>query len=433
MSKQFPNFKNEMDQISVPVDKLDAIIAQTVKETKLKKSKKRVVLYTVNAAVVGFSLFIGSAMVSPAMAKVASNIPVVGTFFNDVGDEGLKIAGQKGLTQVVDQSAKDNGITLTMNEIFYDGTRLTLGYTQESILPLGELERPVITVDGREINFSSGYSGEFITPQKYKGVIDIRPTEELPENFDMKIRIDAVGLVPGDWSFQFPVKQSNEVKVIRTSEVKKLDGVEISMNSLKIGPAGTDLNVKVIADPEKLNPYSLGFYLIDDKGKVMNFLQGSGSGEKVNGKEHVILQNLYEPLEEAVHKVKVIPYYLSLPEGGLQEEIMNLDDVELPFIMSQGDFGDVVINDIQYKENSTVVYFDIESQAIINENASENSIHLVDANGKNLRLDEKPFAERIKGNSFKQEFATGKKEGLKLKTYKMPLPVLYEEFEIVIP
>lgn len=433
MSNQFPNLKNEMDQISVPVDKLDAIIAQTVKETKMKKPKKRVVLYTVSAAVVGFGLFIGSAMISPAMAKVASNIPVVGTFFNDVGDEGLKIAGVKGLTQVVDKTAKDNGITLTINEVFYDGTRLTLGYTQESILPLGELERPVIKVDGREINFSSGYSGEFKTPQKYKGVIDIRPTEELPENFDMKIQIDAVGLVPGDWSFQFPVKQSNEVKVIRTSEIKKLDGVEISMNSLKIGPAGTDLTVKVISDPEKLDPYSLGFYLIDDKGKVMNFLQGSGSGETVNGKEHAILQNLYEPLEEGVRKVKVIPYDLTFLEGGQQEEIVKLDKVELPFTITQGDFGEVVINDIQYKENRTVVYFDIESEAIINENALENQIYLVDANGKNLGLDEKPFAERIKGKSFKQEFATGKKEGLMLKTYKMPLPVLYEEFEIEIP
>ncbi|MBT2682335.1 DUF4179 domain-containing protein [Bacillus sp. ISL-37] len=433
MSDQFPDIKNEMNQISVPVDKLDAIIAQTVSETKVKKSKKRVVIYSMNVAIIGFSLFIGSAMVSPAMAKVASNIPVVGTFFNDIGDEGLRIAGQKGLTQVVDQTAKDNGITLTINEVFYDGTRLTLGYTQESLLPLGELERPVIKVDGKEINFSSGYSGEFLTPQKYKGVIDITPTEELPEEFEMEVRIDAVGLVPGNWSFKFPVKQSNEVTVIRPSMVNQVDGAEISLSSLKIGPAGTDLNIKVIADPEKLDPYSLGFYLLDDKGKVINFLQGSGSGETVDGKEHVTLQSLYEPLEDGARKVKIIPYDLTLPNDGLQEVIVNLDKVKLPFTMSQGDYGNVVVNDIEYKENRTVIYFDIESDGIIDDRASENPIWLFDADGKNMSLDEKPFAERIKGNSFKQEFATGKAEGLKLKTNKMPKPVLYEEFVIEIP
>lgn len=433
MSNQFPDLKSEIDQISVPVDKLDAIIAQTVSETKTKKPKKRVVLYAMTAAAAGFGLFIGSAMVSPALAKVAANIPVVSTFFNDVGDEGLKIAGQKGLTQVVDQTAKDNGITLTINEVFYDGTRLTLGYTQESLLPLGELERPAIEVDGTEINFSSAYSGDYITPQKYKGVVDITPTEELPEEFEMKVRIDAVGLVPGNWSFKFPVKQSNEVTVIRPSQVKKFDGVEISVNSLKIGPAGTDLNVKVIADPEKLDPYSLRFYLIDDNGKFMTILKGSGHGDTVDGKEQANLQSLYEPLDERVRRVKIIPYDLSFPVEGFKEETVILDKIELPYRMSQGDFGDVVINDIQYKENRTVVYFDIESESIINDHASEKPIYLEDANGKNLVLEDKPYAERIKGNSFKQEFATGKKEGLKLKTYKMPMPVLYEEFVIEIP
>lgn len=341
MSSQFPDIKNEMDQIPVPIEKLDNIIAQTVSGTKIKKPKKRIVWYTMTAAVVGFSLFIGSAMVSPAMAKVAANIPVVGNFFNDVGDEGLQIAGQKGLTQIVDQTAKDNGITLTINEVFYDGTRLTLGYTQESLLPLGELERPVIKADGAEINFSSGYSGEYVTPQKYRGVVDITPTEELPEQFEMKIQFDAIGLVPGNWTFQFPVRQSNEVKVIRLDEDIKIEGAELNFNSLKIGPAGTVLNMEVISDSGLLDPHSLEFYLIDDKGNVVNFLNGRVQGESVDGKEYASLQRLYEPLDESVRSVKVIPFRTEFPKGNLKEESVKLDHIELPFTMSQGDFGGI--------------------------------------------------------------------------------------------
>lgn len=433
MSNQFPDLKSEMDQISVPVEKLDAIIAKTVNDTKVKKPKKRVIFYSMSAAVVGFGLFVGSAMVSPAMAKVASNIPVVGTFFNDVGDEGLKIAGKKGLTQVIDQTAKDNGITLTINEVFYDGTRLTLGYTQESLLPLGELERPAIKVDGKEINFSSGYSGEYVTPQRYKGVVDITPTEELPEEFEMNVRIDAVGLVPGYWSYQFSVRQSNDVTVIRPTVIKKLEGAEISVNSLKIGPAGTDLNVKVIAEPGKMDPYSLDFHLIDDKGNVINPLKGSGYGDTVAGKEHATLQRLYEPLDEGVRSVKVIPYVLTFPQGDLKEESVSLDGIELPFTMSQGEFGDLIITDIKYSENRTVVYFEVKSEAVIDNRTSVNPVWIEDENGKRLIVDEKPFAERIKDNRFKQEFKTGKKKGLKLKTHHQPMPEIFEGFEIEIP
>ncbi|MBT2663420.1 DUF4179 domain-containing protein [Bacillus sp. ISL-45] len=433
MSRQFPDLKNEMDQISVPVEKLDNIIEQTVSETKMKKPKKRIVWYSMSAAVVGFGLFIGSAMVSPAMAKVASNIPVVGTFFNDIGDEGLKIAGQNGLTQVVDQTAKDNGITLTINEVFYDGTRLTLGYTQESLLPLGELERPVIKADGKDINFSSGFSGEFITPQKYKGVVEITPTEELPEQFDMKVQFDAVGLVPGIWSFQFPVRQSNEVKVIRLSEVLKLKGAELNVDSLKVGPAGTVLNMNVIADSGLFDPHNLEFYLIDDKGSVINFLNGRVNGETVDGKEYAALQRLYEPLDDRVRRVKVIPYRIEFPLEDLKEESVKLDNIQLPFTMSQGEFGEIIITDIDYTDNRTIVYYDVKSEALLDNYASMNPLWIEDSNGKKLILDEKPFAERIKDQSFKKEFDTGKKKGLTLKTRHQPLPEMFEGFEIEIP
>lgn len=402
--------------------------------TRIKKgSVIRKLAYSSIALVILFSLFIGLAS-SPAMAKVASHIPIIGTFFNDASDEGLKIAGKKGLTQIVDQFSRDNGITLTMNEIFYDGTRLTFGYTQESLFAIGELERPTIEVNGKEINFSSSTSGDFVTPQKYKGLMDINPTEELPEEFDIKIRIDAVGLIPGKWEFEFPVKQSNDVTVIRPQEVKMIEQAQVQIASLKLGPAGTDLAVKVTADEEnnKLDPYKLNFYIIDEIGNVLDTVSGSGYGDKENGKEKATLDFLYTPLKEGTKKVRIIPYSIHMSEG--REEVsIQLDDQSLPFMLDQGDFGKVLITDITYLEDKMIVHFDIQSDAIVDNKLLRNPIWLEDANGKNLMVEDNPFAERIKGNSFKQEFATGEKEGLQLKTDKLPKPTMYEEFEIEIP
>ncbi|WP_375090926.1 DUF4179 domain-containing protein [Peribacillus sp. RS7] len=434
-SNQWPDLKKEMDKVSVPMDKLDSIITNTINGNRRKMSKKKVVFYSLSAAVLGLGVFIGSASVSPAMAKIASNIPIIGTFFNDSLDEGLRIAGKNGLAQVVNQSSKDNGITLTINEIFYDGTRLTFGFTQESLFADGQIEHPTIEVNGKEINFSSGYSGDFVTPQKYKGTMDITPTEELPEEFDMQMRIDAVGLIPGKWEFNFPVKQSNEVTVIRPQEVKTIEGAEIEISSLKVGPAGTVLNVKVVKDEgnNKLDPYSLNFYVIDDIGNVLDSITGSGSGEIENGKEIAKLNFLYSPLKEDSKKVRVVPYTIPMSEKGLEEVSLPLDEQTLPFIVDQGDFGKVLVTKIIHQQDKTVMYFDLQSDAIVGNKLSRNSLWLEDANGKSLLLEDNPLAERIEGNTFKQEFAASKNKGLQIKTYKFPKPIMYEEFKIDIP
>lgn len=405
-----------------------------MKENRRKKSKRKVGLYSVSAAVVGFGLFKGSAIVSPAMAKMASQIPLVGTLFNESADEGLRIAGQKGLTQVVDQSSKDNGITLTINEVFYDGTRLTIGYTQESLFAIGELERPTIEVNEKEINFSSAYSGDFITPQKYKGVIDITPTEELPEQFQMKIRIDAVGVIPGKWEFDFPMKQSSKVKVVRPNEMKLISDAEVTIESLKLGPAGTDLTVGILADKnnQMVDPYSLNFYVVDENGDVLDSVTGSGSGETVDGKEQARLQFLYSPIKEGVEKVRIIPYVIPTSENGYEKTSAKIDGAKLPITLDQGESGKILVTDIQYVKDKTIVKFEVQSDAIIDNHASRNGIWLEDANGKPLMSKDKPFAERIEGNHFQQEFAAGEKKGLQLKTNKMPKPIMFEEFKIDI-
>lgn len=433
MSSQFPEIKNEMDKISVPTEKLDRIIETTVKENKRKKSKKKIAFYSASAAVVGFGLFISSAILSPTMAKVASHIPVVGTFFNDVDDEGLRIAGQKGLTQVVDQSSKDNGITLTINEIFYDGTRFTFGYTHESLFALGEIERPTIEVNGKEINFSSGYSGEFVTPQKFKGIIDITPAEELPVEFDLKMRIDAVGLIPGKWEFSFPVKQSNEVTVIKSQDVKIINDAEVHVDSLKIGPAGTDLSVKVNSKLGSPMLNMLQFYIIDEKGRVLDAVSGSGYGDTENGKEKMTFNYLYSPLKEGTKKLRIIPYTIPMNKDGFKEVVVKLNGQSLPIILDQGDFGKILITEIKYSKDKMIVNYEVQSDAIIDNHSSFNPFWVEDTNGKRLLSKDNPFPERIEGNRFKQEFGTEEKKGLQLKTFKYPKPIMYEEFELEIP
>jgi hypothetical protein len=436
MNSEFPQFKDEMKKISVPEDELDQIISKAVRKTRTKGTLRRKAFYTTSAAAAGFVLFISSAIYSPAIAKIASEIPVVGTFFSGSGDEGLEIAGAKGLTQTVGKSSTDKGITLTINEVFYDGTRLALGFTHESLLAIGEMERPAIYVDGKEINFSSGSSGKFVTPAKYQGILDINPTEELPEEFTMKFSVDAVGLMPGKWEFEFPVKQSGEVTVIRPNETQNINGLEVNVNSVKLGPAGTDLSVSLTAYPEqtKLDPYTdLHFNIVDDQGFALRQLSGSGHGETVDGKEKATLSMLFSPVKEGTKSLRIIPYKLPAQHSAPEEVMIPLNEGSLPAILEQGGGDKITVTDIERTKKSTTLFFRVDSKFAYDDQLTKNPTILETAAGENLTIDKAPFAERVEGNLYKQVFkATGSKE-LIFKAFVMPEPEMFEAFTVELP
>nr|WP_304216467.1 DUF4179 domain-containing protein [Fredinandcohnia onubensis] len=436
MSKHFPEFNKELENIHVPVEKLDTIIQQTINENrKQKPRRKKMVLTTIGSVAAAFILFLGSATLSPTLAKVASEIPLVGTFFNESGDEGLQIAGKSGLTQVINQKTKDNGVTLTMNEIFYDGTRLTFGLTHESLLAIGDIERPTILVNGKEINFSSGSSGKYITPSKYEAIMNISPTEELPEEFDMKIIIDAVGLMPGNWEFEFPVKQSNEVTVIRPNTTNVIYDAKVTIESVKLGPAGTDLAIQIQSDPNntKIDPYmDLKFAMIDDQGRVLRTLTGSAYGDTIDGIEVANHRYLYTPMKEEAKSLTILPYKIPNQSEAVEELSVSLNKT-LPLEIDQGEVGKITVTDVEFLEDKTVVYFELKSDFPFDDNLTMNRTWLESKDGKDLSFPENPLAVRMNGNSFKQEFKATRDRDVEFKALKIPSPIVFEAFEITLP
>ncbi|WP_445505990.1 DUF4030 domain-containing protein [Niallia sp. 03190] len=76
------NVKKEIDNIKIPEDKLNQVMKNAIKTGKRnQRNLPKKVFYISSAAVLLFSLFIGSAFVSPVMAKVAAKIPYLGQIF----------------------------------------------------------------------------------------------------------------------------------------------------------------------------------------------------------------------------------------------------------------------------------------------------------------------------------------------------------------
>jgi len=95
--------KSEIDKIKVPEDKLNFAVQKGIekgKKQKIKPSKNKTAMYVSAAAILFFSVFIGSAFVFAPVGTVASKIPYLGAVFqsDEVSDVIMKNLEEKGYT-----------------------------------------------------------------------------------------------------------------------------------------------------------------------------------------------------------------------------------------------------------------------------------------------------------------------------------------------
>ncbi|MFJ7931241.1 DUF4179 domain-containing protein [Peribacillus sp. NPDC096448] len=440
MNNQIPGIKEAIEKIEVPIDKLDKTIDVAIKRAKTKHKKPKRKFYPfIGVASLATCVLIGSAFVSPAMAKVLSSIPVLNSVFEFVGDRGLEIASQKGLSEKIEKTVTDKNISLTIKDIFFDGTRLSISYIQE--FPnkwddLGELE---LKVNGKEINFGDGRTGEFLSDNQYAGVINIEPTEELPDSFDLSIGLNNIGKVKGNWNFEIPVtKSKEEVKTIQSNKTMGYKDTKMTVKTVKIGPAGIKLSVDLTSstgeNPEMIDDSHLQFNLLNDKGESLTQSGGSGSGNDKGGKLVMNMEYRFSPLEENSEFLTISPFLIPITneQSSRIEQPLHLN--KLPIILNQGKMGKIIVTDVKYQKDKTLLYFEVDSDFPYDGHFNFNTLWLEDKTGKNLTSDSKGYPERIKQNTYVQEFKhINKNEPLKVVTIKMPNLEVLKEMEIKIP
>ena len=318
MTDKIPSFKEEIDEIHVPIDKLDAIILKTVQENNppKKQSIRKKLLYSTAAAVVAIGLLIGSATVSPVMATIVSQIPIIGSIFSTSGEHGLERVRELGLTQVVGQSKTVNGITITIDEVFYDGTRVTVGYSQESEEPLDNLYiRPNFKVDGERM--VTGTRVREVTPTFWTNVISIEPYRMvLPKSFDLGMNFE--GENGEEWHFSTPVEEQPGVQKVTINYSQQTEGIDLLVEDIKIGRSGIILRYEVASEKHQDLTTLVEFRVVDSLGNEL----GMSGGGKENGDEggffeegRVYGTRLFDSVDEHDKELTIIPY-LQIPKQG---------------------------------------------------------------------------------------------------------------------
>ncbi|MED1865859.1 DUF4030 domain-containing protein [Fictibacillus nanhaiensis] len=125
MEDKFKKLRGSMTATVLNDIMFDKTLEQKIQyriQTQSFKKKKNKFIYYISASVLLFALFIGSAFVSPAMAKVASKLPYLGQFFEskdivmvmseeflekgyNVGSVGVSYQGKKEVLIVIEGSA----------------------------------------------------------------------------------------------------------------------------------------------------------------------------------------------------------------------------------------------------------------------------------------------------------------------------------------
>lgn len=312
MTDKIQLFKEEINNISVPTEKLDAIISNTFQENrkKRKKSIRNKILYSVGTAAVTFILLAGSATVSPVMANIASKIPIIGSVFSESGDRGLEQVNQQGLTNVLGTTKSVGQTSITLDEVFYDETRLSIGFSMTSDEPIGDFylaAGPDITIDGKVFSNASSYQETEISPTQRTGIINIDSYDDLPETFSLGVNF--IGEDGKQWDFSTPVSKKSIVESISINHTQDVKGIELTVSDLKVSPAGLQFNFSANSGIMNIIPNAyLDFKVIDGKGNELVSHSGTSKMQKIDGKEYYFGERLIEPTESNVKKLTVTPY-----------------------------------------------------------------------------------------------------------------------------
>ena len=436
MNNDFPEVKKTIEKIEVPYDKLDQTIDTAIKKGKDKRviPKKRFPR-VVAVASLAVCVVISSAFVSPAAAKMLSSIPLLNSVFEFAGDRGLQIASQRGLSKKIDQTVVDQNISLTIQDVFYDGTRLSISYVQETVGMLGEL---TLKVDGKEINFGDGRTGEKLPNDQYAGVLDIRTTEELPESFKLSIGVKEIGDVKGEWNFDVPVETSvEEIKTISPMKTMVFGDTTITVKSVHIGPAGVKLLVDVTRPREEMLGTEGSLFemnVLTDQGESLTHMSGSGSGDEKDGKSVMHMEYRYAPLEESTEFLTVSPYFIHITSEDRLRIEQPLQRSELPITLDQGEMGKIIVTDVQYEADKTLLHFTVESDFPYDGHLNLNGLWIEDVAGNDLTSNAKGYPERIAPNMYVQEFQpTSESTPLTVVTLEMLRLEVVEELQVKIP
>lgn len=411
----------------------------TLPKRKSLRIRKPLLIASVTLLITGG--IIGSGFVSPTMAEALKTMPMLGKIFNSLGDEGVQNANRKGFTSSVKQSATDQGITLTISEALYDGTRISLGIIEEtkgSLPPLSNREQRYKSSSYQDKQGTNWWvNNENVTHVDAKqniGVLNLQPVDDIQQSdsFTLHFEVRQIGTIKGKWAFTIPIKKTDpNVKKLTPMITKNMNNTSLTLTSAAVSSRGTEIKLRTTEPDNENTAFNMSYQIMDEHGFPLAFLSGSG-GTGISTKGDRIAMDytfFYTPVRENAKSLIIKPFTGGNSFGEAFAEINRL-----PLTIKQGDIGSITVKKVEFLTNKTILHYDVTGNSPYNQ---AGPVWLVQGgksgkkyNGNGGKL------TGVKGNtySFIQEYPALKKdEDIQVLTYKMHDVKFYKDLEIKLP
>ncbi|GED59301.1 DUF4179 domain-containing protein [Brevibacillus formosus] len=275
-------------------------------------------IFIASAGAASFLLFtlLALGFSSPAWAEKLKHVPLISSVFELFQEDTLQIANEKGLITAVNQSAVVNGITITVNEVFYDGIQLGIGYliqmpeTTEKAAAKEIAERIVLkdfTLAEPIDNTGAGWSSEVKQMEDYlfAGVSIITLNGTWPDQFTMQAQLYDYQNAQSTWNLQLPVvkpftKIDSKTLTPHISQTLR-SNFAFQVKEVTLTPVSTTVVLKETPPDDKL--YEPSYTLLDPNGKEIRIEE-----ESTNYDENGISRKLIVSFKEKPAYIQLIPH-----------------------------------------------------------------------------------------------------------------------------
>ena len=394
--------KSTLEIPSVVPESINARIDDTLRNLEQRKKsrklpKKTFILLVACISIMGLSTLIA----------FGQNLPILNSLVNIVNPSAAKnyesvkvdITGGTKKT-VVNKKTTDKGITLTVNDLSYDGATLIVGFnlskpggfgSAEPVLGTDLMPRFVSTKDGtpskNHVSTGSDYlvkkdNGDY---QGYGSYYFKDSNIEIQEDYTLTLDAENiggnVGEVHGLWTIDtgltkkdiYTAAQTTESNVVHEFKNGKIDSVKVIRSALSniISLKGTD-NIKQIPN------LRLGFFILDDKGNCLNYKPLSGSSTDSGFNTAISLLRIPNDTK----KLTVIPYrcVFSKKESDY-EKLYKADLTKLPVSIKIQDLA-FNISDIERSPGKFTMHYTISGLA---DDIYYNFFELEDKDGNKIK------------------------------------------------
>jgi len=372
------NIKRAMDEMDVPLDKLDQAVERGI-NIKTKKRKNPFIIAAISLAATG-ALILSSGFILPKVANVLADVPLIGFMYDiEKHDEGLSVALSDENKVVLNETVTSNGVSITIEEVVYDGHRMNVIFsmpTYEDVYPL------TILVDGEIIN--TGESLKSLDEgEVFRGLWEIHFEEELQDAFDLTIKIHQIGRTKGEWTFSTPITKVNNNSVsIQAGQAGRIDGIPYTVESVEMSTTSTKIEVAFERKQDTLfsERRTLGVTITDQSGTPLQKLDERGSGDE----DKMVYTYLVEPLSDDVTEMKLMYYFMETSMFNEREEItVELADT-FPQVVSQGEMGDIVITNMEENGQQVTLTFHSTSKFAFSDSFTPNNVTVTNEAGESL-------------------------------------------------